>query len=57
MQLDLNDTDATVLREALESYLREMTSQISNTEKFELREQLKEEREVIRKIVGELTLH
>jgi hypothetical protein len=57
MQLELTDTDATVLREALESYLREMTSQISNTENFELREQLKQEREVIRKIVGELAPH
>lgn len=52
--LQLSETEATVLREVLEGYLREVSNEISNTEKFELREQLKQEREVIRKIVGEL---
>ena len=54
--LELTDAEAAVLRSALESYLREATSQISNTEKYELREELKKDREVIRKVCqGTLT--
>jgi hypothetical protein len=52
--LELTDAEAAVLRSALESYLREATSQISNTEKYELREELKKDREVIRKVVKAL---
>jgi hypothetical protein len=43
-----------VLRGVLESYLREASGEISNTEKFELREELKQERELIRRIVHSL---
>lgn len=49
--IDLNDSEARVLRNVLESYLREVSGQISNTEKYEMREELKQDREVIRKIV------
>jgi hypothetical protein len=52
--LELTDAEARVLREVLESYLKELTTEISNTEKFELREELKQNREVIRKIVKNL---
>jgi hypothetical protein len=52
--LDLTDSEASVLRGVLESYLREATSQISNTEKYELREELKKDREVIRKVLQAL---
>jgi hypothetical protein len=52
--LELTDAEAAVLRSALESYLREATSQISNTDKYELREGLKQDREVIRKIIQAL---
>ena len=49
--IDLSDSEARVLRNVLESYLREVSGQISNTEKYEMREELKQDREVIRKIV------
>jgi len=52
--LELTQTDAEVLREVLESYLRELSGQISNTEKFEFREELKGDREVIRKVLQAL---
>jgi hypothetical protein len=52
--IELTTNEAQVLRGVLESYLREASGEISNTEKFELREDLKHERDVIRKVVGSL---
>jgi hypothetical protein len=48
--IELTNDEAQVLRNVLEAYLREVSGEISNTEKYELRDQLKQEREVIRKI-------
>jgi hypothetical protein len=50
----LTNDEARVLRSVLEGYLREASSEISNTEKLELREDLKREREVIRKVAASL---
>jgi hypothetical protein len=52
--IELTEAEAAVLRSVLESYLREVSGQISNTEKFEMREELKSDRELIRKIVAGL---
>jgi hypothetical protein len=52
--IELTNDEASVVRGVLESYLREVTSQISNTEKFELREDLKREREIVGKVVASL---
>ena len=52
--IQLTDDEAGVLKGVLESYLREVSSQISNTEKLELRESLKRERETMKKIVASL---
>lgn len=52
--IELTNDEASVVRGVLESYLREVTSQISNTEKFELRENLKREREIVGKVVASL---
>jgi hypothetical protein len=52
--LELTDDEARVLRGVIESYLRDVSSQISNTEKFELRETLKREREAMKKLVAAL---
>jgi hypothetical protein len=49
--VELTTDEAQVLRTVLEGYLREASSEISGTEKFEMREQLKHERDVIRKVV------
>ena len=52
--IDLTNDEASVLRGVLESYLREASAEISNTEKFDLRENLKREREIIGKVVASL---
>jgi hypothetical protein len=52
--IELSNDEAQVLRGVLEGYLRDASGEISNTEKYELRENLKQQREVIRKIVGSL---
>jgi hypothetical protein len=52
--IELSNDEAGVLRGVLESYLREASSQISNTEKYELRENLKREREIIAKVAASL---
>jgi hypothetical protein len=52
--IELTNDEAGVLRGVLETYLREVSSQISNTEKFELREDLKREREIIRRVAASL---
>jgi hypothetical protein len=54
LSIELTTDEARVLRGVLESYLREASGEISNTEKYEVREDLKQEREVIRKVVGSL---
>ena len=52
--IQLTDEEAGVLRSVLESYLREASTQISNTEKFELREEPKRERETVKKVMASL---
>jgi hypothetical protein len=52
--IELTNDEAQLLRSVLEGYLREASGEISNTEKYELRDQLKQDREVIRKIVHSL---
>ena len=52
--IELTDDEARVLKDVLESYLREVSSEISNTEKLELRENLKRERETMRKVIASL---
>jgi hypothetical protein len=52
--IQLTDDEARVLKEVLESYLREVSAEISNTEKLELRENLKRERETMKKVIASL---
>ena len=52
--IELTDGEALVLRGALESYLRELSSEISNTEKLELREHLKRERDTLKRVLSSL---
>jgi hypothetical protein len=52
--IQLTDDEARALKGVLESYLREVSSEISNTEKLELRESLKREREVVNKVMASL---
>ena len=52
--IQLTDDEALVLKGVLESYLREVSSEISGTEKFELRENLKQERETMKRVMASL---
>jgi hypothetical protein len=52
--LQLTDLEADVLRAVLESYMKEVSTQISNTEKYELRQQLKVTRDTIQATVQKL---
>jgi len=52
--IQLTDDEALVPKGVLESYLREISSEISNTEKFELRENLKRERETMQRVMASL---
>ena len=52
--IELTNDEAQTLRSVLEGYLRDASGEISNTDKYELRDQLKQDREVIRKIVHAL---
>jgi hypothetical protein len=49
--VELTSDEAQILRQVLEGYLRDASGEISGTERFELREQLKHERDVIRRVV------
>jgi hypothetical protein len=52
--IQLTDDEARVLRGVLEGYLRDVSTEISNTEKFELRENLKRERDTMRRVIESL---
>ncbi len=52
--IQLTEDEASVLKGVLESYLREVSSEISNTEKFEFRESLKRERETMARVLASL---
>ncbi|MDD1717803.1 MAG: hypothetical protein LUO88_01890 [Methanoregulaceae archaeon] len=54
IQLTLTKTEASTLREVLESYLSDLRMEIVDTEQVEFREQLKEEETVLKKIIEAL---
>jgi hypothetical protein len=53
-QLPLTDSEVSILRKVLESYLADLRMEIADTEEMEFRERLKKEEEVIHKILGAL---
>jgi hypothetical protein len=53
-QLPLTDSEVSILRKVLESYLSDLRMEIADTEEMEFRERLKKEEEVIHKILGVL---
>ncbi len=53
-QLTLTDTEASTLRKVLETYLSDLRMEIVDTEAQDFREQLKEEENILEKIVKAL---
>jgi hypothetical protein len=54
IQLSLDHEEATVLRDALATYISELRMEIVDTEQHEFRESLKREEVLLTKIVGQL---
>lgn len=52
VHLELEPTDAEVLRLVLESYLSDLRMEIADTDSMEFREKLKTRKAVLRRIVG-----
>ena len=53
-QLDLDDQESKILYETLQSYLSDLSYEISNTDSQDFREQLKARRAVLEKIKSAL---
>jgi hypothetical protein len=54
MQLNLNSTEATVLREVLTTHLAALRVEIGHTDHREFREMLRQRDEVLERIVAQL---
>jgi len=54
MQLSLNTGEAALLRTILSQYLSDLRMEISNTEKYELREALKREENTLKSLIARL---
>jgi hypothetical protein len=54
IQLELNDQEQEALTEALRSFLSELRTEVSHTDRQAYRKQLKDQEEVIKAIVARL---
>lgn len=54
MQLELNEEEVSVLREALEDYISDLREEIVKTEKHEWREALHREESILKAVQGRL---
>ncbi|HZQ98142.1 MAG TPA: hypothetical protein VFC93_04910 [Chloroflexota bacterium] len=54
MELTLEPDEARLLREVLTNHLADLRSEIAHTERFELREELKRDEELIKRLLGRL---
>lgn len=55
MQLDLTEPERNILRIALEIYLSDLRAEIVKTEKYELRQTLHEEADILKRVIERLT--
>jgi len=55
MRVELSDEETTMMRHILESYLLDLTSEISNTEKLSFREDLKREKSFVLDMLERMT--
>ena len=53
LQIDLTQQEKMVLRKILDEYYSELKMEISNTENWELKDKLKTEETVIKKVLAE----
>jgi hypothetical protein len=54
VQIQLNQQDAEILEDVLESYLSDLSVEIANTDLQAFREGLKTKKDVLNKVLGEL---
>ena len=54
VQIDLNPTEAEVLRMVLESYLSDLRMEIAGTDSMDFREGLKARKLVLRKVLAQI---
>lgn len=54
MQLELNDQEQRALGEALQSFLSELRSEVSHTDRQAYRQQLKDQEQVLKAIAARL---
>jgi hypothetical protein len=55
MQLQLTDDEAVALRDALTNRVTDLTVEIRHTDKAAFRDQLRERRDLLRRLCGQLT--
>jgi len=53
-RFDFNDEEVSMMRGILETYLHDLTSEISNTEKLSFREDLKKQKTFILHMLGKI---
>ncbi len=54
MKLDIGPKEARILKTILTNYLSDLRMEISNTERYELREAMKEEEDTVSSIIEQL---
>jgi hypothetical protein len=54
IEITMNNDDAKILAEVLESNISELSGEISDTDRFEFREGLKSKRMVLQRILSEI---
>jgi len=54
MQLTLEPHEAALLRNVLMAYLADLKAEISNTENYDMREEMKRDEETIKDLIGRL---
>lgn len=54
MQLTLEPREAALLRNVLMAYLADLKAEISNTENYDMREEMKRDEETIKDLIGRL---
>jgi hypothetical protein len=55
MMIEFKDDDVEIMREILEIYLHDLTGEISSTETFAFREDLKRKKHFVMDLLGSLT--
>lgn len=55
VHVDLDNNEAVMMKEILENYLWELTSEIHNTDTREFRESLKKQKELVVNVIGRIS--